>query len=125
MFLLITVTLRSRSQQESSVVFLCDFKTVQRADRTDSQRLDAMLQVIDGARRRREVKDVVDLSGIEWQANIVLEELKLPVVRQVREVLHVASQQVVGTNYRVSLRQHRVAQVRAEESRAAGYQYSH
>ena len=84
-----------------------------------------MLQVIDGARRRREVKDVVDLSGIEWQANIVLEELKLPVVRQVREVLHVASQQVVGTNYRVSLRQHRVAQVRAEESRAAGYQYSH
>ncbi len=48
MFPRVTVTLRSRSQQELSFVFLCDFKAVQRADRTDSQRLDAMLQVVHG-----------------------------------------------------------------------------
>lgn len=47
------------------------------------------------------MKDVVDLSGIEWNTNIVREELKLPVVRQVRKVLHVAGQQVVGTNHGV------------------------
>ena len=51
----IAVALRSRGQQESRVVPLRDFQTVDGSDRTGLQCLDAVLEVIGRAGRRCEV----------------------------------------------------------------------
>ena len=91
----------------------------------DLQSLDTVLQVIDRAGRRGEVKHVVNLAGIERLADILLQELESRLMTRVREVLHAPGQQVVGADYGVPLCQHRVAQMRSQKARPSSDQDAH
>src|SRR5664279_3780288 len=86
----IAVTLRSRSQQKFCVVLLSDFQTVNRPRRPHSQGLYSMLKVIDRAGRRCEVKQIVDLPGIEGLADILLQKFKSRFATEVCEVFHLS-----------------------------------
>jgi len=68
-----------------------------------------MLKVIDRAGRRCEVKQIVDLPGIEGLADILLQKFKSRFATEVCEVFHASGQQVVGTHYGVFLGQHGIA----------------
>jgi hypothetical protein len=63
------------------------------------------------------VKDVIHLAGVEWRAYVLLQELKVRFVRQMREVLHATREEIVGTHNAVAIRQQCIAQVRSQKSR--------
>src|SRR5208283_1419080 len=77
----IAVALRSRGQQELRVVLFRDLQAVEGSRRPDSQRLDAVLEVIDRAGRRSEMKQVVDVAGIEGLADILRQKFEARLVR--------------------------------------------
>ena len=58
------------------VVFASDLEGIDRAGRAYPKGFDAKSRVVDGACRRGEVEDVVDLSGIEGASNVLLEKRK-------------------------------------------------
>lgn len=81
---------------------------------------DTVLVVIDRAGGRSEVEDVIHLAGIKRLTDIRPKKLEAWLVRQVRQVLHPAGQQVMGTDYRTSVRKNRVTQMRAEKASPTG-----
>ncbi len=71
------------------------------------------------------MENVVDVAEVEGLADVLLEELEARLVAQMGDVLACAGEQIVGANDGVALAEQRVAQMRAEKSGAAGYEYAH
>src|ERR1035438_1803463 len=82
-----------------------------------------MLEIIHWAGGRREVEDIVNLAGIERPADILLKKGESRLVAEMREVLHPSSQQIIGADHRVALRQQGIAQMRAKKPCTAGHQH--
>ena len=73
-----------------------------RAERSDLQRLDRQLEVVDRARRAGPVQHVVDRAvDVDVPRHVVADELEVAVA-QMGDVGHVAGQQVVDADHRVA-----------------------
>ena len=81
-----------------------------------------MFEIIHRAGWRREVENIVNLAGIERLADILLEKRESRFMPQMREILHPSSQQVVGADHGVALRQQGIAQIRTQKTCTAGHQ---
>src|SRR5262249_745543 len=94
------------------------------------QRLDRVLQIVDGTRQGREMeyagkrspKGAVASHGLR---DIGFDERESPLAFQVAQVVEVAGDHVVDADHFVAFAQEPVAQVRAKESRGARDEYSH
>ena len=92
-----------------------------RRERANLQRGNRKIEVIDRTRRRREVKDEVDLARqINEIADIVLDEMKVLVAGEMLDVGDVSGEQVVHPDHLMSLAQQPVGEVRPEEAGAPG-----
>ena len=82
-------------------------------------------QVVDGARRRGKVQDVIQLPRyVHKSAHIVMVELKLRELKQMGQVVHVACDQVVHADDMVAFLDKAVAEVRAQKAGGAGDEYT-
>src|SRR5215469_18624537 len=98
MFQRVAITLRRRSHEKFRMVLPGQIEAVHGTGRADLQGFDTMLQVIDRTSRRSEVEDVIDLAGIEWHADVLMQELETRLIRQQREIVHASGQQIVGAD---------------------------
>src|SRR5215469_18480884 len=98
MFHGIAITLRRRGHEKFRMVLPGQIEAVHGAGRANLQSFDTMLQVIDRTSRRSEVKDVIDLAGIEWHADVLMQKLETRLIRQRREIVHASGQQIVGAD---------------------------
>src|SRR6516164_10578635 len=88
MFQRIAITLRRRGHEKFRIVLPGQIEAVHGARRPNLQGFDTMLQVIDRTSRRGKFKYVVDLAGIEWHGDVLIEELETRLTRQRREIVH-------------------------------------
>jgi hypothetical protein len=79
--------------------------------------------VVDRGSRAREVVDLVDLR-VERKGDVVAQELEQRIAEQVEHVGLAPGVEVVDADHLVAARQQAPAQMRSDESRAAGNQYS-
>src|ERR1051326_4039723 len=98
---------------------------MKRSERADLQGLNTMLHVINRACRRGEMKDVVNRTCIVRPVHVEFKELKGRLFFQMRDVAQTSSQEIVHANHMMALRQKRVAQMRADETRTARNQNPH
>src|SRR5437762_2828252 len=91
-------------------------------ERSNLQRLNWQFQVVNRAGWRREVPDIIH-GAIEKNklGHILLDEAKVPVPSQVRDVVHAASDEIVNRNNLMAPPQQQVHQMRAEKPRSAGH----
>ena len=92
-----------------------------RAERADFQRLDRLLEVVDRAGRRREVQDVVERPvDVDVVRDVVLDEREAVAADEVLDVARDAGDEVVDADDFMAALEEQLAEVRAEEARAAG-----
>ena len=117
----IAVDLRGRSKEESSILFLSEAKRLVSSEGADLERLNGELQIVDGTRRRGEMKDEIDLPFYEKVVrDIVVNELEAGISREMGDVIGAARDQVVNTDDRVLFGNKPIAEMRAEKTGAAG-----
>jgi hypothetical protein len=83
-----------------------------------------MYRVIDGAGWRSEVKETVHSTAVKWFADIELAKFKTTLAAEVVEIVDPPGEHVVNGDYRISVGQEGIAQVRTKETRASGHQYA-
>ncbi len=116
----VAVDLGGRGEEKTGVLGFRETERLVRPERPDLERLNGELEVVDGTRGAREVKDVVegpvdpDLLG-----DVVLHELE-PRVADVLEVRAVAGDEVVHPDDLVTPGEQMVHEMRADETRSAG-----
>ena len=74
------------------MIFLRDLKRVQRSQRTNFQRFNSVDHIVDRARGRGEVENVIYFATFERAVNVELEKLKIPFAAKVLDVRLPASQ---------------------------------
>src|ERR1700757_3482777 len=93
-----------------------------RTERSDFERWDWKLQIIDGTRRGREVEDVIDV--LFWEKDkirdVVFDEPEILIAGEMSNVRCVASYQIVDGDDAMTFRQKPVNQMRAEKTRTSG-----
>ena len=87
------------------MILLCQLQAIHGAHRSDPQGFDRVFEIIDRARGRGEMKHIIYLAEIERPSHILLAKLEARLIAQMRDVLHAAGEQIVGTNHRIALRQ--------------------
>src|SRR5439155_11369997 len=93
-----------------------------RAERSDLQGLNWQFQVVNRAGWRREVPDIINWAIEKYKlGHILLNEPKVPVASQVRDVVHAAGDEIVDGDDFMATPQQQVHQVRAQEPRTAGH----
>ena len=122
----VPVDLRGRGQQQARRLDHGEAERLVGAEGTDLERLDREQKVIDrgGGRREMEhgVEGPVDRDELR---DVVVHETETGLPGQVRDVPQVTGQQVVHRDDLVPPGQQPIAEVAAEESRAAGDQDAH
>ncbi len=121
MHLRVAVDLARRREQEASALELREAERVVRPVGADLQRLQRQPQVVDRARRAREVVDEVDRlvdPDLVRQVARDEDELVAAVVLDVRER---ARLEVVDTDDAMALGEQRIREVGAKKAGAAGY----
>src|SRR4029077_8294349 len=97
-----------------------------RAERADFQGLNGVVEVVDRARRAREVEHPVERTlDLDEVRDIVQHELKAGMGTEVSDVAGVTGQEIVHSDDAVTLCQQSVAQVRSEKPRGPGYEDAH
>lgn len=91
---------------------------VHRPEEARLDRLDRVVLVVHGARRARQVVDLVDLEQ-DLLDDVVADQLEVRLVHQVRDVLLRAREEVVEADNVVAALDEERAEVRADEARAA------
>src|SRR5438034_7358290 len=92
------------------------------AKRSNLQCLNGQFQIVNRAGWRREVPDIIHRAIKKNKlGHILLDEPKVPVASQVRDVVHAASDQIVNGNDFMAPLQEQVHQMRAEKPRPAGH----
>ena len=95
----IAVALARRGEQKARALRLGQPERVVRAERTDLQRGDGMLQIVDRRGRRGEMKDEVHVVGQEDVVrDIVLDEAVVLIPREVLDIRRAAGDEVVDAN---------------------------
>ncbi len=122
----IAVDLGGRGEQEARALRLGEAQRLVGAQRADLQGLDRQLQIVDGARRGREVEDTVELaSHVDELGDVVLVEGEPVATEQVTDIVGGAGDQVVERHDLVSLGQEAFGQMRAQKARGSGDQDPH
>ncbi len=121
MDLRVAVDLAGRGLEDARAQPLGEAQHVDRAVHRRLGRLDRVVLVVDRRRRAGEVVDLVDLD-VERKRHVVADELEARMVVQVLDVALGAGEEIVDAEHLVALLQQPVAQMRAEESGAAGDQ---
>ena len=122
----VAVDFAGAGQEEAGVFRLGQAERVVRAERADLERLDREVEVIDRAGRRREVQNVVHRAGdLQRLRHVVPEECEPVVGSQVLDIGRRAGDEVIDADDLVAARQKALAQVGADETRAAGDDRSH
>ena len=117
----VAVDLGGRGDEEALALRLGEAEGLVRAERADLQRLDRQLQVIDRARGRGEVPDVVDLPGeVEELGDVLLDELEVRVAGEMGDVVGLSGDQVVDRDDGMAAGEQQVGEMGTEESRSAG-----
>jgi hypothetical protein len=70
------------------------------------------------------VKETIHSAAVKWFADIEPAQFKTTLAAEVAEVVDTPGEHVVNCNYRISVGQEGIAQVRAKETRASGDQYA-
>src|SRR5204863_2847408 len=92
-----------------------------RAERSDFQRLDRLLEVVDGTRGRCEVQYVIERAvDVDVVGDVVFDEAEAVAAEEVLDVFRIAGDEVVHADDFVSAIEKELAEVRAEEAGAAG-----
>ena len=98
----IAVDLGRRGEHERAPFGLGQPERIVRAERSDLERLDRQLEVVDRARRTGPVQHVVDRAvDVDVARDVVADELKVAVA-EVGDVGHVAGEEVVDADHRVA-----------------------
>jgi len=119
----IAVDLRRRGDHERRALGLREAERLVRAERSDFQRLDRQLEVIDRAGRARPVQHVIHRAvDVDEVGDVVADELEVAIA-QVRDVGEVAGQQVVDADHCEAAIEQRFRQVRSDETGGAGNDY--
>src|SRR5207249_10113611 len=122
----IAVDFRRRGQQKSRALRLRETEGLMGAERADLEGLDRQFQIVDRARRAREVEHALEWPlHLDEVGDVVQDQLKAGVALQVVEVRPVAGDEVVHPVAPVDEREQAVAEMRAEKPRGAGYEDAH
>ncbi len=105
--------------------FLARSERVERSQRADFQRFNAVLHVVHGAGRRGEMKNVIHAAHVIGLIHVLLHKLKARLILQVVNVAQAAGKQIVHAHNVIAFRQQRIAQMRPHKSRSARHQYPH
>ena len=117
----VAVAFGGGGEQEPRALCLGQAERVVRAERTDLERLDRQLEIIDRAGRRGEVENIVHRAGeIDELRHIMLDELKSRVAREMRDIIGIARDEVVDGDDAVALGEEAVGKMGAEKAGAAG-----
>jgi len=85
-----------------------------------------MRQIFLGARERGQVPDVIErAANVDRRGHIVFDELKGPVLIEMREVALRSGDEIVQGEDRVTFRQQTVTEMRADESSGSGDEMAH
>src|SRR2546428_484478 len=102
----VAITFGSRSQKECGVVCACQFEHVPRAGRADVQCFKRMIEIIARAGRRGHMQDRIYAPvNTHWQRDVMPDQFKAWMPRQVREILLRAGEKIVETHDGVALSQ--------------------
>ena len=122
----VAVNFAGAGEQEAGVVVLGEAERVVGAERTDLQGLNREFEVIDGARRAREMEHVVDLvAKFQRVRDVVADELELRIRAKRVEVFEAAGEQVIDGDDLVPFGQEAFAEVRADEPGPSGNERAH
>jgi hypothetical protein len=122
----VPIDLGGTGQEEPRAFGLRQAEAVVRAERPDLESLNGQLEVVDRARRRREVKDAVHrtIDRDEFR-HIMTEKTERPTAVEVRDVGEVARDQVVDPDHLVPGGKQAVGEMGSQEPRSAGHDQSH
>ena len=121
MHLGVAVYLTGAGNQHAGAFGLGQSKAVVDTQRSHLQGLNGDFQVVNGARRRSKVEDVVQLSlDVNELADIVVVELKTVESRQMLDVAQITGDKVVHPKDMVPLGDETVAEVRSQEACGPG-----
>ena len=117
----VAVAFAGAGDEVARTLVLRESECVVRAERSDFQRLDGELEVINRRCGRGEVEDEVHVVGEKDEIrDVVLDEAEAFVAREMREVGDVARDEIVYTDDAVALGEKAVGEMRAEESGGTG-----
>ena len=120
MHLRVAIHLARRSEQEAGALELGEAERVVRSVRADLQRLQRQAQVVDRARRAREVEHEINwLGDLEALRQVVRQERER-VAAQMVDVRERAGLEVVDADHPLAAGAERLTEMRAQEARAAG-----
>ena len=118
----ITINLGRGREQDSRAFVLGQAERLMRAERTDLQRLDRQLGIIDGAGRRSEMPDEIHrATQINKFGNILANEPEIRIPSEMRDVIHAAGDQIVDGDDAVAAREKQINQMRSQKAGAAGH----
>src|SRR4051812_884963 len=118
----IAVTFRGRCKKERGAFVLRESERVMSPKRADLQCRDRQLEIIDGTRRGREMKYVIEFVFRQENEirNVVLDELEIRIAGEMTDVCGVAGDQVVDRDDAMTFREQAIRQMRSQKTRAAG-----
>ena len=116
----IAVAFRGRGQDERRLLGFGETERVMGAERADLQRRDRQLQIIDRARGRREMENVIEFFFRQENEtrDVVLNEGEILVAGEVLDVLEIAGDKIIDRDDAMPFRQQPVGQMRPEKTRA-------
>src|SRR5262249_50657247 len=88
MFMRIAITLRGGRQKKYRSVFTRQIKRIKHTQRSNLERLDAVLHVIHRTGGRGEIEDVIYRTTIIWLGDVELPKLKSRFVLEMSDVAH-------------------------------------
>ena len=96
------------------------------AQRSDLERLDRQLEIVDRGGGRREVQERIERSGQEdVLRDVVLDELEPGIPGKVLDVPDVARDQIVEPDHLVTFRQEPIAKMGPQKTAGPGHEYPH
>ena len=124
MLLRVAVNFAGRGEQDARAHALGQPQHVDRAHHAGLDGLHRVVLVVHRRGRAGEVKDAIDFEQDRLD-DVVADELEIAVAEQMHDVGALAAEKIVEADDFVAVLEQPLAQMRAEKSRAAGYQYTH
>ena len=122
----IAVDLRGGGEEEAGAPGLGEAESAIGPERADLEGLDGIIEVVDRARRTREVQHPIERTlDLDEVRDIVQHELKAGMLAEVGDVGRVTGEEIVHSDDAVILCQQPVAQMRPEKPRGPGYEDAH
>src|SRR4029077_11754726 len=99
-------------------VLVCDVERVKGAEGSDFQSRNAVIAVVDRARRAGEMKNEIALAHIERFANVFLNEFEARLVAEVGDVGAATGEQVVDDDHTPAFGEQGIAEMRTQKAGA-------